>query len=123
MAPGPQPSPIPSHPANMIKQFAKHPELRAVGEIEKADVVLVFGAQVFSMGSHTSVWTDAYGNSYATTTPRYGINGKGSAVKFVPPNTLRVVWQFSPTRTVVFQRRPSTNFVRDFVNAWEKANK
>ncbi len=109
--------------SNMIKQFSKHPELRVVGEIEKADVVLVFGAQVFSMGTHTSVWTDAYGNGYATTTPRYGINGQGSAVKFVPPNTLRVVWQFSATRTVVFQRRPSTNFVRDFVSAWEKANK
>lgn len=109
--------------SNMIRQFAKHPQLQVVGEIEKADVVLVFGSQVFSMGTHTSVWTDSNGNGWATTTPRYGVNGQGSAVKFVPPNKIRVVWQFSATRTVVLQRRPSTNFVRDFVSAWEKANK
>jgi hypothetical protein len=108
---------------NMIKQFEKHPGLQVVGEMEKADVVLVFGAQVFSMGTHTSVWTDTNGNGWATTSPRYGITGQGSAAKFIPPNIIRIVWQFSATRTTAFQRRPSTNFVRDFVNAWEKANK
>lgn len=108
---------------NMLKQFAKHPELQVVGEIEKADVVLVFGANTFSMGSFTNVWSDTNGNAYSTTTPRYGITGEGSAVKFVPPNTLRVVWQFGATRTTVFQRRPSTNFIRDFVSAWERANR
>src|SRR5262249_39802218 len=79
---------------NMLKQFDKHPELRVVGEIEKADVVLVFGGQVFSMGTHTSVWTDANGNGWASTSPRYGVSGQGSAVKFVLPNTIRIVWQF-----------------------------
>lgn len=94
-----------------------------VGEIERADNVPVFGGQVFSMGIHTNVWTDSNGNAWATTTPRYGVNGQGSAVKFVPPNIFRVVWQFSATRTTVFQRRPSTNFVRDFMSAWDKANR
>jgi hypothetical protein len=107
---------------NILKQFAKHPELQVVGDIGQAEVVLVFGANAFSMGNHTNVWTDSNGNGWATTTPRYGITGQGSAVKFVPPNTLRVVWQFSATRTLVFQRRPSTNFVRDFVRTWERAN-
>jgi serine protease Do len=108
---------------NMIKQFEKHPQLQVVGEIEKADVVLVFGAQFFSMGTHTNVWTDTNGNAWANTSPRYGVTGQGSAVRLKPPNTLRIVWQFSATRTTVFQRRPSTNFVRDFVNAWDKANR
>jgi hypothetical protein len=107
---------------NMVKQFSKHLGVQVVGEIEHADIVLVFGAQVFSMGSHTSVWTDSNGNGWASTNPRYGINGQGSAVRFIPPNTLRVVWQFSATRVSAFQRRPSTNFVRDFMSAWEKAN-
>ena len=108
---------------NMLKQFAKHPGVQVFGEIEHADVVLVFGSQVFSMGTHTNVWTDSNGNGWATTSPRYGVNGQGSAVKFVPPNVFRIVWQFSATRVTAFQRRPSTNFVRDFMNAWEKANR
>src|SRR5580765_6844637 len=65
----------------MLKQFAKHPELQVVGEIEKADVVLVFGTNTFSMGSFTNMWSDTNGNAYSTTTPRYGITGEGSAVK------------------------------------------
>jgi hypothetical protein len=108
---------------NMLKQFAKHPELQVVGEIGAADIVLAFGAATFSMGAFTNVWSDGYGHTYGNTVPRYGITGEGSAMKFVPPNTLRVVWQFSATRTSAFQRRPSTNFVRDFVSAWEKVNK
>jgi hypothetical protein len=108
---------------NMLQQFAKQPELQVVGRIEEADMVLVFGAQTFSMGTHTNVWTDAYGHTYGTTTPRYGVSGQGSVVRFIPPNRVRVVWQFSATRTNVFQRRPSTNLVRDFVAAWEKANR
>ena len=108
---------------NMLKQFAKHPEVQVVGEIEKADVVLVFGANTFSRGTFTNVWTDSNGNGWASTSPRYGVTGQGSAVKLIPPNTLRVIWQFSATRVSAFQRRPSTNFIRDFVAAWEKANK
>jgi hypothetical protein len=108
---------------NMLKQFAKHPELEVVGEIGRADIVLFFGANTFSMGTFTNVWSDGYGHTYGSSVPRYGITGEGTAVRFVPPNTVRVVWQFSATRTTAFQRRPSTNFVRDFVNAWEKANR
>jgi hypothetical protein len=107
---------------NMLKQFAKHPEVQVVGEIEKADVVLVFGANTFSRGTFTNVWTDSNGNGWSSTSPRYGVTGSGSAIRFIPPNTLRVLWQFSATRVSGFQRRPSTNFIRDFVAAWEKAN-
>jgi serine protease Do len=107
---------------NMLKQFQKHPGLQVVGEMERADIVLVFDAQTFYRGTHTNVWTDSNGNGWATTSPRYGMNGEGSAVKLIPPNTFRVVWQFSTTRVSAFQRRPSTNFIRDFVAAWEKAN-
>jgi len=56
---------------NMLKQFAKHPEVQVVGEIEKADVVLVFGANTFSRGTFTNVWTDSNGNGWASTSPRY----------------------------------------------------
>jgi hypothetical protein len=107
---------------NMLKQFAKHPELRVVGDIGSADVVLVFGAATFYRGTYTNVWSDSNGNVYGNSIPRYGVTGEGSAAKFIPPNRVRVIWQFSATRVNVFQRRPSTNFVRDFVEAWKKAN-
>ena len=108
---------------NMLKEFGKHPQLHVVGRIEEADVVLVFGGQTFFMGTHTNVWTDTYGHTYGNTAPRYGINGQGSVVKLIPPNRIRVIWQFSATRVNVFQRRPSTNMIRDFFAAWDKANR
>lgn len=108
---------------NMLKQFAKYPEVRVAGRIEEADVVLVFGAQTFSRGTRTNVWTDAYGNAHGTTVPLYGVAGQGSAVRWIPPNRMRVIWQFSATRVTAFQRRPSTNYVRDFMAAWAKANR
>jgi hypothetical protein len=108
---------------NMLKAFAKHPEVRVAGRIEEADVVVVFGGQTFSRGTYTNVWTDANGNAHGRAVPLYGVTGQGSVVKLIPPNRIRVVWQFSATRVNVFQRRPSTNFVRDFIAAWEKANR
>jgi hypothetical protein len=108
---------------NMVKEFAKHPEVRVVGRIEEADVVVVFGGQTFSRGTYTNVWTDAYGNAHGMTTPLYGVTSQGSVVKLIPPNKIRVIWQFSATRVNVFHCRPSTNFVRDFMAAWAKANR
>jgi len=108
---------------NMLKELAKHPAIQVTSDIGSADVVLVFGARTFSMGNYSHVWSDSYGNVYGNSYPRYGITGNGYAIKFIPPNTMRIVWEFSATRTVAFQRRPSTNFIRDFAKAWEKANK
>ena len=108
---------------NMLKEFGKHPQLRVAGRIEEADVILVFGGQTFSRGTYSNVWTDTNGNAHGTAVPLYGVTGQGSVVKLIPPNRIRVIWQFSATRVNVFQRRPSTNMVRDFVAAWEKAKR
>jgi hypothetical protein len=108
--------------ANILKELGKERRVSVVGSAEQADLILVFGASTFSMGSHTYVWTDSYGNAYGNTTPRYGITGVGYAVRFVPPNKARILWQFSATRVSILQRRPSTNFVRDFLKAFKTAN-
>jgi hypothetical protein len=107
---------------NMLKEFVKHPQLHIAGRIEESDIVITFGAQTFSRGSFTSVSSDVFGNADAMTVPLRGVTGQGSALRLIPPNTIRVVWQFSATRVNAFQRRPSTNMVRDFFAAWEKAN-
>ncbi len=101
--------------ANIIKELRKSSEVTVIEDITSADVVLIFGANSFSMGSSTYVWSDGYGHVYGNTTPRYGIAGYGSAVKFSRPNIVRVLWRFQDTRTTVFERRPSTNFARSFL--------
>ena len=105
-----------------MKEFAKHPEVHVAG-LRRRMSFIVFGGQTLFMGTYANVWTDSYGPTYGAARLRYGVNGQGSVVKLIPPNRIRVISQFSATRTNMFQRRPSTNLVRDFMTAWEKANR
>ncbi len=105
---------------NIMKNLQKYKHITVVEDAAAADIILVFGASSFSLGSYTYVWQDTYGNIHSTTTPQEGILGVGFAVKVVPPNTIRIVWQFEDTRTTLFERRPSTNFARNFIKVLEK---
>jgi hypothetical protein len=49
--------------------------------------------------------------------------GIGSVVKVLSGNRVRVLWSFKDSRTRFGERRPSTNFAREFVEAYQKANK
>jgi hypothetical protein len=49
--------------------------------------------------------------------------GVGSVVKVLGENRLRVLLSFKDSRTRFGERRPSTNFAREFVDAYRKANK
>ena len=49
--------------------------------------------------------------------------GVGSAVKVLSGNRVRVLWGFKDSRTRFGERRPSTNFAREFVEAYRRANK
>jgi hypothetical protein len=49
--------------------------------------------------------------------------GVGSVVKVLGENRVRVLWSFKDSRTRFGERRPSTNFAREFVDAYRKANK
>ena len=66
--------------------------------------------------------------SYGVIVPvRGGIGGYsvgvGSVVKVLGENRVRVLLSFKDTRTRFGERRPSTNFAREFVEAYRKANK
>lgn len=49
--------------------------------------------------------------------------GVGSVVKVLGENRVRVLLSFKDTRTRFGERRPSTNFAREFVDAYRRANK
>jgi hypothetical protein len=49
--------------------------------------------------------------------------GVGSVVKVLGENRVRVLLSFKDSRTRFGERRPSTNFAREFVDAYRRANK
>lgn len=49
--------------------------------------------------------------------------GVGSVVKVLGEDRVRVLWSFKDSRTRFGERRPSTNFAREFVEAYRSANK
>ena len=49
--------------------------------------------------------------------------GIGSVVKVLGENRVRVLLSFKDSRTRFGERRPSTNFAREFVEAYRRANK
>ena len=49
--------------------------------------------------------------------------GVGSVVKVLSDNRVRVLLSFKDSRTRFGERRPSTNFAREFVQAYQRANK
>lgn len=49
--------------------------------------------------------------------------GAGSVVKVLSDNRVRVLLSFKDSRTRFGERRPSTNFAREFVQAYQRANK
>lgn len=111
---------------NIIKEISKSkkklPELVIVSKPEDADVVLVFGSSVASYlaGINTTTHT----GTSATSTPVYNsvVSGKGYIVKLLGENRVRVLMSFDDDRSTRFERRPSTNFARQFVRAYLKAN-
>jgi hypothetical protein len=49
--------------------------------------------------------------------------GAGSVVKVLDENRVRVLLRFKDSRTRFGERRPSTNFAKEFVEAYQRANK
>ena len=113
---------------NIIKNLRKKSERFQIVESldDNPDVVLVYGARVFSfiVTIPGQVWTDSAGNVHgygSNTQSRSGVTGKGWALKLNPDtNTVRILWEFRDTARTIFERRPSTNFARNFVKVVKK---
>lgn len=99
----------------IVKELAKEPSITVVNDPKYADAVLVFGADIYSLGTYTYAWRDMYGNAWASSQPRAAIAGQGYVIRLEPPSIIRVLWEFKDTQTTKFERHPAKNFARNFI--------
>jgi hypothetical protein len=131
---------------NIINEIAeKLPGLKLAPDLESSDAVLIYGSgsEVILTGARTIVQkgstttnTTVYPGANtarttigpltdtATTTPLYRriSYGAGNVLKVIGDGKYRLLMAFGDTRSTVFERRPSTNFAREFIKAYRKAN-
>lgn len=111
---------------NILKEISKSkkkiPDLIIVSRPEDAEIILSFGAvtNTYLSGINT---TPTYGGIISR--PTYGnvIQGNGIVVKLLANNRVRLIMSFEDSRSSRWERRPSTNFAREFVRAYMDANK
>jgi len=108
---------------NIKKHLKKYNQIKVVENIVDADIVLFFGASYQSLGTYSYSWSDYYGNIHTSTNPRGMTTGEGFAIKIVLPNTIRILWHFKDTRRTLLERKPSSNFARNFIKTHKKVNK
>lgn len=112
---------------NILKEIQK--KLKAItvtNKPEDADVCLIFESDfaTFYAGAYSTATVDGstiQGNS--TARYRSVVYGSGMVMKIKEDGTPRLLLDFKDSRATRFERRPSTNFARAFVKAYEKANK
>ncbi len=135
---------------NISKDLKKKlPDLIICDKPEDAEVFLVFNtdSQTFLAGVSSTTTsqntgsingqTSTYGNSTTvngtysgqttsntTSNPYYGKieTGVGYVFKRIGQNRFRVMMSFKDSRKWRFERKPRTNFAREFVEAYNKAN-
>jgi hypothetical protein len=111
---------------NVAKQIRQRlPEIQISDKPEDAEMVFLVSGSTssFFAGMHSN--STSIGQTTTTnTTPIYSnvILGTGTIFKPMGPNRLRLLVQFNESRKTIFERRPSTNIARDFVEAYKKAN-
>jgi hypothetical protein len=101
---------------HVLEEIQKRlPDLTIVSAPEDADIHLRFSLKEE--------------RNYGTVVPvggRIGVPysvGVGSVVKVLSDDRVRVLLSFKDSRTRFGERRPSTNFAREFVQAYQRANK
>jgi hypothetical protein len=135
---------------NILKTIQKDlPFLQVASAPAEADAVLVFGANAYTryygtinnstttggancaasaygVGNYAYGQANCYGsaNTQSSSTPLYGnvIDGKGWVIIVPDQGKPRLIHEYSDTRTSIFERRPSSNFARDFVKRYRAAN-
>jgi hypothetical protein len=113
---------------NIVKNIQKKlPELVIASNPEEADVILIFFADsntYFSgLSGNSTIHSDGSINSSSSAHYRSVINATGQVGKWVGKNRIRLLMDFSDSRSTILEKRPSTNFARAFVKAYEMANK
>jgi hypothetical protein len=111
---------------NIIKEIAKKlPSLQIADKPEEAQVFLLFAADSSTfLSSLQTTSENTGGGTTSSSTPIYRrvISATGAVAKPIGPNRVRLLMDFKDSRSTVFERRPSTNFARKFVEAYLKVN-
>ena len=101
---------------------------RIVKEIQKSAPALTVVARPEDAEIHLRFYLDDEDN-YAVIVPargRVGVGsvrrGEGTVVKVVASQRLRVLWSHRNSQRTPFERRPSTNFGREFVKLYRRYN-
>jgi hypothetical protein len=103
------------------------PSVVVTDSAEDAEVVLVFGSSASTryIGSHSTTTINSGGDQATTSSmPQYKrvVRGDGLVVKPGKGGRPRLLIEFGDARGNVFERKPSTNFAREFIKAYKKAN-
>ena len=112
---------------NILKEIAKSkkklPGLEVVSRAEDAEVILAFGSSSDARLAGISTEAPA-GSTTATSSAVYRTVTRGEGLVFKPleGGRIRLLMSFKDSRSSRFERRPSTNFAREFVRAYAKAN-
>ena len=101
---------------HILEEIQKRlPDLTIVSAPEDADIHLRFALKEERNYGLTVPVGGRIGVAYSV--------GVGSVVKVLSENRVRVLFSFKDSRTRFGERRPSTNFAREFVEAYRRANK
>jgi len=103
------------------------PAIIITDRAEDAEVVLVYGSSASTkyIGSQSTTTVDSSGNTAHTDSmPQYRriVRGDGLVLKPGKEGRARLLMEFGDARGNIFERKPSTNFAREFVKAYKKAN-
>jgi hypothetical protein len=107
---------------NIMKEITKKlPQITLTGNADEAEAVLQYGsvADKYFAGMHST--SDGYGTT-STSQYRKVQVGSGVVLKKGENNRMRLVLNFNDEQKSRFERRPSTNFARKFIDAYQKAN-
>jgi hypothetical protein len=107
---------------NIIKEIKKKvPSIVITDKPEDAEVILEYGSSAERLLSGATSTSDGYGVN-TTATYRKVVHGEGIVYKRGATGNMRLLMDFKDTRKSRFERRPSTNFAREFLKAYVKAN-
>lgn len=102
--------------------LARLPTLEFVDTAGEAEVILEFGTRDGTLRSTLEVKGQLGITQKKFDTTREMEIGKGQVVKRVSDTVLHILLQFHDPQFNSLQRKPSTNFARAFVRAYEQAN-
>jgi hypothetical protein len=111
---------------NILKELGKSkkktPDLEVVSRPEDAEIILAFGASASTYLAQVNTAPVDDGAVVSHPVYRQVVHGDGVVLKPLGENRVRLLMSFKDSRSSRFERRPSTNFAREFIHKYMDAN-